>query len=275
MLIKISRKLISLSLALSAVVISFASNSYADDPVKEIGGLQIPQVWPGQKIVADLSHHQGGQLDFEELKRLKVDGAVIRIGYGDNLPDQHDRYFIENVAKARKANMPIAFYSYSYATTGTEARSEADHALWGLREVDAPAGTLVFWDTEKNKHTEKLDKETLTGFALTWAGIVREAGYKPGVYANKEWFTTHLDLNQLFSNPDSFIYPWLSCRDTMAPQVNDMGSERFAECFNIKGMWQFCVGEQNNLGNLVGSESGGIDFNVACGDVIRSGFWQG
>ena len=79
------------------------------------------------KFVIDVSQHQG-TINWDKVKD-KIAGAIIRCGYGDDLPAQDDTQFARNLAECERLGIPKGIYLYSYATTEAQAKSELAHIL--------------------------------------------------------------------------------------------------------------------------------------------------
>ena len=79
------------------------------------------------KCVIDVSQHQG-TINWDKVKD-KIAGAIIRCGYGDDLPAQDDTQFARNLAECERLGIPKGIYLYSYATTEAQAKSELAHIL--------------------------------------------------------------------------------------------------------------------------------------------------
>ena len=75
--------------------------------------------------IPDVSEHQG-KINWEKLAG-KIPGAIIRIGYGDDIKSQDDIYAVYNMSECRRLGIPFAVYIYSYAKTAAQVRSEIAH----------------------------------------------------------------------------------------------------------------------------------------------------
>ena len=103
---------------------------------------------PGNsKLGVDISEHNG-TVNFDSLKRNKVDFVIIRCGYGDNLTTQDDHKFWENLEKVKRSGLPFGVYLYSYAATTQQAEAEAAHVLRLIKGEKLPLG--VWYDVEEN-----------------------------------------------------------------------------------------------------------------------------
>ena len=76
------------------------------------------------KTIIDASEHQK-EINFSALKG--VDGAILRIGFGDNDSTQDDKYFLRNIAECERLGIPYEVYLYSYADTDKHMHSEIEH----------------------------------------------------------------------------------------------------------------------------------------------------
>ena len=89
---------------------------------------KIPMINLKGKKGVDISSCNGS-VDFAKIKAAGYDFAMIRCGFGENISEQDDTYWEENVRKAEAAGMPWGAYFYSYACSEASARSELEHVL--------------------------------------------------------------------------------------------------------------------------------------------------
>ena len=75
--------------------------------------------------IIDVSEHQG-KINWEKAKK-EIDGAIIRIGYGDDIKSQDDKYANYNMDECERLGIPYATYLYSYANTEAHVKSEIAH----------------------------------------------------------------------------------------------------------------------------------------------------
>ena len=139
--------------------------------------------------VIDVSKHQG-DINWPAVKAAGIDTAIIRCGYGDDIPSQDDEYWKINVERARAAGLRIGAYLYSYADSVAHAVSEAAHAIRLLQGIslDLP----IFYDMEDENTTGKCSPDLLGDMAEVFCKALQNAGYQVGIYANKYWFTNKL-----------------------------------------------------------------------------------
>lgn len=169
------------------------------------------------KNVMDVSHHQG-PIDWERVKNSgKVDGVIIRVGFGRNRTTQDDRQFQRNITECIRLGIPFGAYIYSYAKTEEDAKSEAAHVQRLLAPYKDKLSYPVYYDLEQ-KGTEK----NAVRNALVFGDILEKSGYWVGIYANQHWWNKYLknDLDR-FTN-------WVARYSKIAPAINGK-----------YGMWQY------------------------------------
>lgn len=146
----------------------------------------------------DISRHNG-IVNFEKLKAQGLQFAIMRCGYGSDLPSQDDEQYSHNVAECERLGIPYAVYLYSYALTKEDAASEARHAL---RLLMGKHPFAVFYDMEdadhyKLNHGGYADRQVYTDFIKGFCNVIQAAGYKAGYYVNKDWHNNHVIPEQL------------------------------------------------------------------------------
>lgn len=152
--------------------------------------------------IIDVSDNNG-QLDWDTIKS-SIDGVIIRIGYGSDIESQDDKQAIRNMTECERLGIPYGVYIYSYCLNMEEVRSEAAHILRMIQGFNPVLG--VWFDMEdadgyKRNHglVPEQNGELLTDFCVEFMQIVKDAGYKTGVYANYSYFTNVLNDGKLMS----------------------------------------------------------------------------
>ena len=146
----------------------------------------------------DVSEHNG-TIDWQSVKDAGIDFAILRVGFaGDTSGGRLDYYFKRNVSECERLGIPYGVYLYSYARNEDEAQAEARLMLSALK---GHSPTLpVYYDLEERKTnadgspmwTPFNDPSKLASIAKTFCGQIAAAGYKPGIYANVNWFKNYL-----------------------------------------------------------------------------------
>ncbi|MED9952204.1 MAG: GH25 family lysozyme, partial [Collinsella sp.] len=146
----------------------------------------------------DVSEHNG-TINWQSVKDAGIDFAILRVGFaGDTSGGRLDNYFKRNVSECERLGIPYGVYLYSYARNEDEAQAESRLMLSALK---GHSPTLpVYYDLEEQKTnadgspkwTPFNDPSKLASIAKTFCGQIAAAGYKPGIYANVNWFKNYL-----------------------------------------------------------------------------------
>ena len=189
------------------VVIDETTEELSDDInyIKSIAAPRLTSKSANTLQGIDVSKHNG-TIDWAAVKKSGIDFAIIRCGYGDNLTSQDDSKWSYNVTQCEKLGIPYGVYIYSYATTVEQAKSEADHCLRLL--IGHRPLFPVFLDLE-DKCMDGLSNGSLLTLTQTWAAKIHAAGYAPGVYSSKYWWTNRL-TSASYNNYCRWVAQWNS-----------------------------------------------------------------
>lgn len=141
----------------------------------------------------DVSKHQGN-IDWNKVKADGIEFAIIRIGYGGSEPVK-DSKFEENYKNARAVGIKVGAYLYSYANSQSDIDKEkASVKTWlNGRVLDLP----FYLDVEDKKTQGDLSVTVLSNLVNSFCEFIENLGYWAGIYANKNWLETKLDMNKL------------------------------------------------------------------------------
>lgn len=129
-----------------------------------------------------------GKISMEKIKAAGYEFVIIRCGFGENITEQDDTQWEENVRKAEAAGLPWGAYFYSYACTEASAKSELEHVL---RLLKGKKPTLpVAFDMEdadgyKARHGG-WNRTNVTRACKIFLEGIEAAGYYPMLYAGFE-----------------------------------------------------------------------------------------
>ncbi len=199
----------------------------------------------------DVSYAQG-IIDYNKLINAQdVDFMIARAGWYSESQKRFivDVQFERNYKEARNKKIPLGTYIYSYATTVDEAKREAYGLINYLKSTNQTNYELpIFYDVE-DKSQAKVDKKTMTQIIITFCEIVKNAGFQPGVYANLDWYTNHMNLFELPEEYDLWIAHYKSQTDSSIPE----DIYKYARTHDI---WQY-----TSAGTVYGIE-GKVDKNI-------------
>ena len=150
----------------------------------------------------DISEFQEN-VNYRKLKEQGIEFAIIRLGYGKQI-NQKDSMFETHFEGLKNAGIKVGAYLYSYAYVKEGAKLEVENTLKIIKgkQFDLP----IFYDMEESKQA-LLGKEVLTEMANEWCRILKNAGYKAGVYANLNWFKNYLNPYEIKAEGN---YIWLT-----------------------------------------------------------------
>ena len=166
----------------------------------------------GRCLGVDVSSYNG-VIDWNKAKASGIDFAIIRIGFGDDDTKQDDARAIANMNGCEAADVPYGVYIYSYAISEGEVDSEINHTL---RMINGHYPALGVWfdmedaDGYKSRHNYNpyTHGTELTNFCLRFVGAMQNAGYRAGVYANRDYFVNVLDYDRIRSNCLVWLAHW-------------------------------------------------------------------
>ena len=204
----------------------------------------------------DVSEHQG-RIDWDAVKASGIDFAILRVGFGaPSWGGRVDYQFSRNISECERLGIPYGVYIYSRAFDDQQAADEASMV------IDCLSGhnprLPVYYDLEDNKIIADGRQSGIASRAQTFCNRISAAGYKPGIYANLNWF------NNILTDPVFKSSSW----DHWIAQYN-------SKC-DYTGNYSFW---QYTSSGKVSGISGNVDMNYAYVDVslyhwqLKEGTW--
>lgn len=139
------------------------------------------------KGVIDVSGWQG-DIDWAKAKADGVEGAIIRLGYGEG--NNADKKAQRNISECKRFGIPFGIYWYSYADTPSIAKEEGADVVAKLKQFGVNPSDLaypVYYDLEKwtwEGHQPPTDPNVYNNIVNNWYSALQSAGYKNlGVYS--------------------------------------------------------------------------------------------
>lgn len=175
-------------------------------------------------------------IDWAQVKASGIEFAMVRLGYAQTL----DKKFKINVQNAVNAGVNVGVYLYSYATSVSEAKKEAEFVLSVIKDYSILYP--VAFDLE-DKSQENLGKRLITDIAVAFCSVIESAGYYTMLYCNADWLRNRIDYNRI-KNYDIWVAQWTSKLTYENP------------C----GIWQY-----SSTGTIPGI-SGDVDLNISYKD---------
>lgn len=139
------------------------------------------------KGVIDVSGWQG-DIDWAKAKADGVEGAIIRLGYGEG--NNADKKAQRNISECKRLGIPFGIYWYSYADTPALAKEEGTDVVAKLKQFGVNPSDLaypVYYDLEKwtwEGHQPPTDPNVYNDIVNNWYSALQSGGYKNlGVYS--------------------------------------------------------------------------------------------
>ncbi|WP_028042578.1 glycoside hydrolase family 25 protein [Candidatus Stoquefichus massiliensis] len=164
----------------------------------------------------DVSQYQG--VINWELAKKHIDFAILRCGYGQDIPGQDDPTFKRNADECTRLGIPFGVYLYSYAQNERDALSEARHVLRLI--ADYKMEYPIYLDLE-DPRVGRLSNDQIERNCRVWADELARHNYFPGFYASYYWWRTKL-TGAFFTRYTKWV----------ARYADELGAEGF-------DMWQY------------------------------------
>ena len=198
----------------------------------------------------DVSEHQG-RINWDAVKASGIDFAILRVGFGaPSFGGRVDYQFNRNISECERLGIPYGVYIYSYAWDDQQAADEASMVINCLSGHNPRLP--VYYDLEDNSIIADGRQAGLASRAQVFCNSISAAGFKPGIYANLNWFNSIL-TDSVFKS--SSWDHWIAQYN---PRCDYTGNYSF---------WQY-----SSSGKVSGI-NGNVDMNYAYVDVSLY-YWQ-
>lgn len=202
----------------------------------------------------DVSDYQGN-IDWQAVRNDGVQFAIIRAGYrgygtGQIMRDEH---FDRNISEALKYGVQCGVYFYSQAINEQEAVEEAEFVINRLNNYKGQIRFPIVFDTEFTGtnlgRADYLTTPQRTAVAKAFLDRIAKEGYRPMIYASRDFLYHNLFMNQLSSYD-----VWL------AHYTNGAAQDPLAHPSNYTGPYQ--IWQYTSSGSALGI-NGRVDRNIA------------
>lgn len=151
----------------------------------------------GTVMGIDISKHNGN-IDWNAVKNSGVQYVILRCGYRGSASGVlvEDQKFKSNIQGATAAGLKVGIYFFSQAVNEVEAVEEASMTLSLIKKyrITYP----VYIDVESaNGRADGISKAARTSVINAFCQTIRNSGYMPGLYANKNWLTEKINTGAL------------------------------------------------------------------------------
>ena len=190
----------------------------------------------------DVSHHQG-TIDWAKVKNAGVEFALLRVGYSAKTGKGGlvmDRQFVRNATECNKIGIPIGAYVYCYDDSPEASKLTAEAVVAAIKpyRISYPVVYDIEYENNAGMRDDVNDKTVISAMEA-----FEKAGYYGMVYASKDFFKNHMNLEAL-KNYDKWEAAYTQ-KDT--PEVPN-------------GLWQY-----SSSGSVPGI-AGKVDMDIAYKD---------
>lgn len=192
----------------------------------------------------DISSHNGN-VDIKRVRDAGYKRVGIRAGYGKNNTDQK---FNQNALACVNLDVPVLLYWFSYAYTVDMAVKEAEYVVNHAKKYwdKCPIAFDLEYDTVRYARTKgvNIGKEMATKMAVAFLRRVKELGYTPVLYTNRDYLKNYFDMDSITIQVGK-VYLWY------AKYANAISTAEKKQA----DVWQF-----TSKGRIPGA-NGNIDIN--------------
>ena len=192
----------------------------------------------------DISEHQY----VVDIKRVRDSGCRrigLRAGYGR---DNVDQRYVANALACYNLGMDVLLYWFSYAYTAEMAAAEAGYAIAqaGKYWERCPIAFDFEYDSVNyaRKNGVAVTRDMATDMAIAFLQRVRDAGYIPVIYTNRDYMQNYFDMERVTAQLGQ-VYVWYARYTSVLP---DSEAE-------VADVWQY-----TSTGRLPGV-NGSVDMN--------------
>lgn len=148
----------------------------------------------------DVSYYQG-IIDWTAVRRSGVQFAMIKASQSNFTDPQ----FQNNIQNASAAGIACGVYHYLDATSRAGAIAEANYYIQTIAPYRDKIQLWAALDVENVEH-QQLGKNALTEIAIAFCDTLKAAGFKPMIYANRNFLVNCYDYERLKHYP-----LWYAC----------------------------------------------------------------
>lgn len=189
----------------------------------------------------DVSYHNKN-IDWEEVKESGTDFAIIRVGYrgyGAAGTLCTDTKFVQNIEGAIEAGIKVGVYYFTEAINTSEAIEEAEYCLEKIKDYDVTLPIVIDYEYPVDSkgpigrmYNAKLSKTSATKNVTAFCNTIRDAGYTPMIYANKNDLTNLINGAKL--SQDYKI--WLANYNTKSTYTGTYEFWQYSEKGTVDGI---------------------------------------
>lgn len=146
----------------------------------------------------DVSKYQPS-INWSSVKDSGVSFVIIRCGYRGSSTGVlvQDPYFTSHIKGAKAAGLKVGIYFFTTAVTEAEAIEEASMCAYLCSGYGINYPVFIDCESSNRPGYNGMGVEQRTQIIKAFCNTIKSAGYTPGVYSNKTWFTEKINASAL------------------------------------------------------------------------------
>lgn len=193
----------------------------------------------------DISKHNG-TVNIKKVRDAGYKRIGIRAGYGKNNVDQ---MYVSNALACFNLVVQVLIYWFSYAYTVEMAVAEAKFCIDQVKKYWSKCPIAFDFEYDSVNYARKrgvnVTRQLTTDMAIAFLSKVKEAGYIPVIYTNKDYLNKYFDMNKIVKALGK-VYVWYA-RYTSSLSAAEL---------NLADIWQ------HTSSGAVPGISGKCDINI-------------
>lgn len=155
----------------------------------------------------DISVHNG-TVNIKKIRDAGYKRIALRAGYGKNNTDQK---FPENALACYNIGVKTMIYWFSYALNEAMAANEGKFAVEHAKKYfeKCPIAFDLEYDSINyaRKNGVNITKTLATDMAIAFLKVVKDSGYIPVIYTNRDYLSRYFDMNKITTEIGT-VYVW-------------------------------------------------------------------
>lgn len=193
----------------------------------------------------DISKHNGN-VNIKKVRDAGYKRIGIRAGYGKNNIDEK---YVSNALACFNLTVQVLLYWFSYAYTAAMAVAEAEFCIAQAKKYWSKCPIAFDFEYDSVNYARKrgvnVTKQLATDMAIAFLTKVKDAGYIPVIYTNKDYLNKYFDMDKIVKALGK-VYVWYA-RYTSSLSATEL---------ELADIWQY-----TSSGSVPGI-SGKCDINV-------------
>lgn len=193
----------------------------------------------------DISKHNGN-VDIKRVRDAGYKRIGIRAGYGKNNVDEK---YVSNALACFNLAVQVLLYWFSYAYTAAMAVAEAEFCIAQAKKYWTKCPIAFDFEYDSVNYARKrgvnVTRQLATDMAIAFLSKVKEAGYIPVIYTNKDYLNKYFEMDRIVKALGK-VYVWYA-RYTSSLSASEI---------DLADIWQY------TSSGAVPGISGKCDINI-------------